>query len=232
MLRNMFVFVSFTVFAMACAGEDASNEKPNTPPTADAHLRPSNPAPGETVTVDATKSIDPDGDPLEYRIRVENPSGDVITQTRGRSSVKVRLEESGTYAVRVTATDVAGAESERTVEFQTVNRPPTANVRWRLSNDDGEPLVTGGGENSGLVATTESASELRARFDRIEDPDGHETTVHWEVRSSPNQLDNVELESNRWRSTFDTPGNYEIHGIIRDDYGATTDVAFDITLQE
>jgi hypothetical protein len=120
------------VVDVAGCGERSTG--PNAEPTASFSLTPGSPRAGETVTVDAGGSSDPDGRVASY----EWSFGDGTTA--GGETATHRYSAPGSYAVELTVTDDSG-ETDTRVQTVTVG---TATLDWRTAADwDGATNETG-----------------------------------------------------------------------------------------
>jgi len=79
-------------------------------PVASFTSSPTSPAPGQTITLDASSSYDPDGAIVSYRWDL---NGDGTTDASG-SVAQVRYSNAGTATVRLTVTDNSGLQNAAT----------------------------------------------------------------------------------------------------------------------
>jgi hypothetical protein len=77
---------------------------------------------GESITVDASGSTDPDGDSLRYEWDTD---GDGEFERTGGATVEVQFDETGTQTVVVRVRDEAGASSTATAEVRVESRART-----------------------------------------------------------------------------------------------------------
>lgn len=91
----------------------------NEDPIASFTFSPSSPTEGEAVTFDASSSLDRDGFISQYRWDWGDGTSPTISSS---SSVKHTFETAGSYSVRLTVRDDAGAEATETVTV-TVSAP-------------------------------------------------------------------------------------------------------------
>ena len=107
--------------ASATASTMVSVSSGNAVPDASFTVSPSTPEPGESATLDAAESADPDGSITSY----EWAFGDGTTATG--ESVTHTYEQTGEYTVTLTVTDDAGATdtNETTVSVQTAPEGPS-----------------------------------------------------------------------------------------------------------
>ncbi|WP_121823627.1 PKD domain-containing protein [Halostella salina] len=134
-------------------------ETSNTPPSAAFEYTPGDPAVGETVTLDASGSSDPDGSVVSYEWDVD---GDGSYERSGRT-VDYAFESAGDHPVTLRVTDDAGATDEvtDTVPVVELEGPEPS---FTISNP--EPML---GEAVTLDASGSS------------DPDGTVRAYEWDV---------------------------------------------------
>ncbi len=155
-------------------------------------------APGETLTFQGTRSLDPDGEIASW----EWDFGD---GTRGTGAVvRHAYAAPGTYPVRLTVRDDTGhAEAFDHAEATAfVNAPPVAEA--------GADIAAAPGDEVRLSAA--------ASFDR----DGTIAAYRWDFSDRDEPMDGAEVTR-----TFDAPGVYTAQLTVTDDSGATNGVAVD-----
>lgn len=84
----------------------------NTSPTAELTASPSSPSTGETVTLDASGTSDPDGSIAEYRWDVDGDG--TVDQTTTSATVDYSYSAAGTVEASVTVEDDDGATDQAT----------------------------------------------------------------------------------------------------------------------
>ena len=128
----------------------------NQGPTASFSVSPSNPAPGESATFDASGSSDPDGSISSYDWTIDgtSASGQTVTQT---------FQNEGFYTVQLTVTDDAGVSATTSQEL-TVGDPnlePSASITAPDFANPGETITLDGSGSS--------------------DPDGSISSYEWDL---------------------------------------------------
>ncbi len=98
----------------------------NAPPVARFVYTPTNPHVGDSVTLDASASYDPDGTIVKYEWDFDgdgtwDATGKIVTHT---------YSQAGTYTVRLRVTDNDGATdiTTKTVEVSTTDKPPVVQI--------------------------------------------------------------------------------------------------------
>jgi PKD repeat protein len=131
-------------------------EPPNDPPTAGFSYSPSDPEPGETVSL-VSESSDSDGEVVAHQWAV---NGEVVGE---QDSLDYAFEDPGEYFVNLTVTDDDDARNstERTVTVEAANEPPTVDVSANATTVDAGESVT---------FTADAA-----------DPDGEVVAYEWRV---------------------------------------------------
>jgi PKD repeat protein len=97
----------------------------NQPPEAQLTVTPSQPQPGENVTLNASGSTDPDGEIVEYRWDFDGD--DSIDATRNESTVTHSYDAAGSYVPTLTVVDDSGATTATSRDV-TVAEPLTCSV--------------------------------------------------------------------------------------------------------
>ena len=172
----------------------------NAPPEAVFEMRPSEPAPGEEITFDASPSSDPDGSLASYRWEfIERPNQDPFETTSGVTVSKAF--STGTYAVRLIVTDNRGASDTDVTTLTVGNRPPTAAFDANPPDPAvNEPVTFDGGQSR--------------------DPDGSIASYDWEIAKDDSET--VKSGTGRLLSyTFTDPAQYSVRLTVTDDEGAT-----------
>ena len=184
-----------------CRDELTLNVEGNAPPVCEAGPDATVEL-GETATLDARETADPDGDPLTYQWRIiERPEGSTATI----DAVTLRLttftpDEAGDYTIRITADD--GTDSCRDELVLSVTEPPNTPPECDAGPDQAVAL----GDEVALDASGSS------------DPDGDALVYQWRIIERPEgstaTIDAVTLK----RTTFtpDVLGLYTIRIIVDD----------------
>lgn len=170
----------------------------NAPPSASVTYEPSHPDPGEEVRLDASDSIDDDGEVIEYRWDLD--SDGEIDRVDGPTTSRT-FDELGDYAISVTVVDDDGATATAEVSVPVrENRPPTAALAV----------------NPGTVETDEV---VRLLAGESTDPDG--TIVEWAFDLNGDGTYDRITERPRATVTYADPGEYMVGLRVTDDDGAT-----------
>ncbi|ADZ71986.1 PKD domain-containing protein [Polymorphum gilvum] len=177
--------------------EDSLTVIVNAPPIADAGPDLIG-APGEDLTFQATRSVDPDGDVVAYDWDFKDgttASGPVVVHA---------FDKPGTYHVRLTVRDDTGHDNavDHDEAQVTINAEPVA---------EAGPDV--------LIAPGETA---RLDGSRSHDPDGTVTDYRWDFSDSDEPVFGAVAERR-----FDTPGVYTARLTISDDAGVDNSLAED-----
>lgn len=209
----------------ACGGPSSPQpSQPNAAPSARIGLDPSSPTIGEKVLVDASASKDPDGDTLQYLIRVEGPSGDEVARVdSSEGSLRFRADRKGTYLITATVTDEAGASSRTSRSLEPSNRAPIISASWVLAND-GKESASGSGDQG--VRAFGEFDRISVRIDDVRDPDGHEVdNVSWVVESSA-EPEYEERNPTRLKARLPEQVVYDIRAVVEDEYGKKGELEF------
>jgi len=172
----------------------------NTAPTASLTHSPSNPETGETVTLDASGSSDPDGDVVEYRWDVDGDG--TVDDITTISTYSHAYGSGGDYTARVTVVDNEGAEAQAqsTVQVASGNTAPAAD----LSHSPTNPSV---GETVTFDASGSS------------DPDGSIVEYRWDF-DGDGTVDNVTTIST-YSYAYGSSGDYDATVTVYDEDGAS-----------
>jgi hypothetical protein len=173
----------------------------NAAPTAAFSVDPAVPTAGETVSIDASGSADPDGSIASYEWTVDGRS------IGSGPSVEFGFESPGEHDVRLTVTDDDDAVTT-TSEAVTVNAPPVAVV--------GASTATPGVNET--VTLDASASE---------DADGDVETYEWDLDGDGTYDDATGVEA---EAAFDAAGTAVVGLRVSDDAGATNTTAVTLTV--
>ncbi|WP_026872606.1 PKD domain-containing protein [Inquilinus limosus] len=148
-------------------------------------------APGEKVVLDGSRSLDPDGDIVEYRWDFRDGS-----EAKGRVASH-SFDRPGIYDVRLAVTDDSG--HSEAVDYKeariTVNAAPVA--------DPGADLIAAPGD----VVRLSAANSY--------DPDGRVVSYRWDFSDDSAPVSSAQVER-----TFDAPGLYTARLTVVDDSGA------------
>jgi len=186
--------------ATAEAADTVQVMSANTAPTASLTHSPSNPETGETVTLDASGSSDPDGDVVEYRWDVDGDG--TVDDITTISTYSHAYGSGGDYTARVTVVDNEGAEAQAqsTVQVASGNTAPAAD----LSHSPTNPSV---GETVTFDASGSS------------DPDGSIVEYRWDF-DGDGTVDNVTTIST-YSYAYGSSGDYDATVTVYDEDGAS-----------
>ncbi|ELZ65080.1 peptidase, m36 (fungalysin) family protein [Haloferax prahovense DSM 18310] len=174
----------------------------NPTPTASLTASPSAIDEGQSITLDASDSSDPEGEALTYSWEVVSAPVDNAPTPSG-SGGDVTLTTPGEYTYEVTVTDRGGdGKSDTatvTVNVGDVNEAPTAEVEAFPSTiDEGQSVTLDASDSS--------------------DPEGSRLTYDWRVQSAP--VDNAPTPSGSGGDvTLTTPGEYTYEVTVTDRSG-------------
>jgi len=196
---------------------DAIVEAVNRPPTSEFTFSPSEPAAGETVTFDASPTVDPDGDGLA-RFHWTFPGAEPTTRA---TTVDRVFDEPGTYEVELAAVDEYGTVDPnpvtRTVEVaepvdQDENDRPEASLTL-------EPRTPYANRTATLSAAGSS------------DPDGDALVEYrWDIDAGEAfEADRVSTDP-RIDVTVEEPGAHTFAVEVADERGATDTASLTVTV--
>jgi len=179
----------------------------NDPPVADATVEPRDPLVGETVTLDASDSEDPENAIRSYEWDV----GDDGTVDATGETATVEFTEAGTRAVVLTVTDDGGAtDSLRTsVSVREPNETPSPAVAVSPST----PRV-------GRQVTLDASDSA--------DPDGSIAAYEWDLNGDGSR----DATGRRVTHVFDTAGTHDVQLTVTDGDGASASVTTAISVAE
>lgn len=174
-------------------------QQANEPPVATFEYSPTNPQLGETVSLNASASRDPDGDIVDYRWDLD---GDGQTDVEGSPSARVAYPRAGVYTVSLTVVDDDGATNTTTRQIQVAGtQPPEAALSVT-------PQTVTVGETITLDPTGSS------------DPDGQ--LASWELDTDGDGTYDESFDSpTTLRTGFGEPGTYEVTLRVTDTDGMT-----------
>ncbi|WP_069470985.1 PKD domain-containing protein [Candidatus Marithrix sp. Canyon 246] len=156
---------------------------------------------GNTVSLNASSSFDPDGSITAYQWSSSNGQA-----ANGKNS-QLTFPNPGTYEIILTVTDDKGAtnSTHKIITLNQQNQPPQAN--FTMSPNQGDAPLT--------VILNASSSF---------DPDGSITSYQWS--SSDGQAAN----SQNTQFIFNNPGTYTISLTVTDDKGETAQITKTVTV--
>lgn len=166
-----------------------------------------------TVWLDATGSVDPDGEIETYEWVIETPDGATLhPDCRRCGQAEFRADAVGTYEATVTVTDDDGATSEDTlyVEVQPVETPDV---------DLSAPDAVTEGEPVNVTATIDAGDADLARV---------------ELTKNGSELNSSELGGASATETFEVvldPGEHVLNATIVDRLGRTGTASTNVTVE-
>jgi len=180
----------------------------NDPPEAALTANPDRAEPGQSVTLDASGSSDPDGSLVEYRWDLDGDG--TVDTTTGSPTTSTSFTQAGDHNVGVTVLDGDGATDTATTTVAVqANQAPSAALT-------GSPSTAGTGETVSLDAsgsTDADGSIPEYRWDRDGDGTVERTT------SSPTAS-----------TSFGQSGEYDVAVTVVDDDGATDAATWTVTV--
>jgi RHS repeat-associated protein/uncharacterized repeat protein (TIGR01451 family) len=173
----------------------------NSPPVANAGPDQTIQA-GRTVTLDGSKSVDVDGDPLTFRWSVsDRPAGSTATLS-DPTAVRPTFfgDEVGTYVFQLIVNDGFVDSAPVTVSVTTENTPPVANAGPNQSVLVNNTVILDGSKSS--------------------DVDGNPITYRWALLSSPSNSTAHLIDPTAVNSSFiaDVKGTYVAELIVNDGF--------------
>jgi len=180
----------------------------NDPPDAALTVDPDPVEPGQSVTLDASESSDPDGSIVEYRWDLDGDG--TVDTTTGSPTTSTSFSQAGDHDVAVTVVDGEGATDAGTTTVTVrANRPPSAALT-------GSPSTAETGETVSLDAggsTDSDGSISEYRWDLDGDGTVERTT------SAPTAS-----------TSFGQSGEYDVAVTVVDDDGATDVATWTVTV--
>jgi hypothetical protein len=172
---------------------------------------------GETVTLDGTKSNDPDGDSLKFSwafvSRPSNSQAKIAEPNAAKTSFVADV--AGTYVVELTVDDGKGgtAKAQVKVTATAANRVPQA--------------------NAGTDQTVRVGATVPLDASKSSDPDGDPLKFSWAFVSRPNNSQAQIAEPNAAKTSFvaDVAGSYLVELTVDDGKGGSAKAQVKITAQ-
>jgi hypothetical protein len=139
---NLYVLLAFFLILTACDmfGGD-NNDDDNSPPNASVTANTTDPVVGDTVTLDASESSDPDGDKLTFSWTLETPDGS-NTALSAQTAVDPQFipDKSGNYTARLEVDDGSLTGSDD-LSLGVEDEPDSVTVKANLSTTDNGNLT-------------------------------------------------------------------------------------------
>ncbi len=177
-------------------------------PAAAFTIAPSTPAPGSSVSFDASGSTDPEGTITDYSWNFGD--GTPVQDAGGSAAVQHTFASRGTYTVALTVTNNYGQTSTST-HTVTVDDPPTATFT---------PSAT--------VVAPGATVNFEASASAPGGPDGAITSYTWNFGDGSAVADGG--GSADASHTFESPGTYTVTLTTTDDLGVSTTTTEQITV--
>lgn len=201
----------FLAVSMLFTCRETDSIEPNQSPVADAG-EDMDVQSGETVSLDATGSYDPDGDSLSFTWTLLNApdQSDVAIQYFDSVNARMIPDVSGVYTMRVTVSDNIDSDSDTVV----VN----------VTNPNGAPVA-----NAGFDAMVDLGTQFALNGNGT-DPNGDVITYSWSLISKP-QASTATIANPASRNTvivIDVHGTYVVRLTVSDGSLSGTD---DITIR-
>ncbi len=191
---------------------------PNQPPVANAGNNQTISLPVSSVTLDGSRSFDPDGTLSSYTwYQVSGPSASVISSANSSATVASQLI-AGQYTFQLTVTDNNGVRGVDQIVIivngasAKVNTPPVADA----------------GTNDTLLLPNNSFT-LNANGSK--DPDGTISSYQWQQISGPNTVKSSNMNVPQVAISDFQPGDYEFKLVVTDNEGATSTAMMKLTVE-
>jgi len=182
-------------------------EVASTAPTADFSIEPLSPKPNQEVTLDGTKSQDPNGAITDYEWEIKEADG--FSETTTGERVMRAWASEDTYDISLTVTDEEGKTGSVTKSITVYNEPPEPSITV-----ESDPVKTG---NSITIDASESS-----------DPDGSIVSYSWNVDYySETKTFSGKAIYSRWVE----PGTYPVELTVTDDGGKETSTTKEVTVE-
>lgn len=133
---------------------------------------------GYQIVLNGGPSFDGDGDPLTYSWQLlEKPASSAMgVDSANQSTLAIIPDVKGTYKLKLTVTDSAGAKGENVLTLLVNNKRPVANISTNAT-----PIA----QASAPVSRIPSGVEVLLRGSDSVDPDGETLTYFWDIVSRP-----------------------------------------------
>lgn len=191
---------------------------PNQPPVANAGNNQTITLPVNSVSLDGSRSFDPDGTLTGYSwIQVSGPSVSVIAAVNSGTTNASQLI-AGQYIFQLTVTDNNGLKNIDQITI-TVN-PSSGKVNM--------PPVADAG-SSDTVLLPNNSFTLNASGSR--DPDGSIASYQWQQISGPNTVKSSNMNVPQVAISDFQAGDYEFELIVTDNEGATSTATMKLTVE-
>jgi ribosomal protein L14 len=182
------------------------NPAPNQPPVANAGADQTITLPVNSLTLNGSASIDPDGTIVSYSwVKISGPASGTIVSAAGATTVVNSLVQ-GTYSFKLTVTDNSGATDTDTVKITVnaaANQPPVANA----------------GTSKTITLPTNSVS---LDGTKSADPDGTIASYKWSEVSGPSAATITSGTTATPTVSSLVAGTYIFQLIVTDNSGATS----------
>ncbi|HEY8973056.1 MAG TPA: putative Ig domain-containing protein, partial [Burkholderiaceae bacterium] len=170
------------------------------------------------VTIDASATADPDGDPVDVTFDIVAPAGSTATLSVAGRTARFSPDLLGTYVVRVHGTDGRGASFESDYPFDASDRAPISTVAVTPTftatplQMPSVPVTVGA--NIGLDATATT------------DPDGDPVTVTFELTQPASSTAALSVNGRAAHFSPDVLGAYEVRVRGIDGRGASFETRY------
>lgn len=175
---------------------------------------------GANLTLDASASADPDGDPLTVSFEfVAKPAGSTASLSTTGSTAGFVPERAGTYKVKAIGSDGRGARFEATYVFVADNSPPVASTQVSVQFT---PVASTWTSQSVTVGSSVSVDASGST-----DPDGDPVTVNFGLIERPTGSSATLSTASRTASFVpDVPGTFKVKVAGADSHGASFDSTY------
>ncbi|HZL09950.1 MAG TPA: PKD domain-containing protein [Prolixibacteraceae bacterium] len=199
----------------------AVNVNMNQAPIANAGPDKTLTLPQNSLQLDGSDSIDPDGTIVSFDWSLTSgPTGSADISNPDNEITQVTFKQVGTYEFKLIVTDNKGLSDSATATvtvLQAENKPPIANATAKPTS---------------LVLVPEQQFTVQLDGSGSTDPDGSIKSFLWTLSSGPTSVTIVSPDSSISTVEFSQPGNYNFTLTVTDDRGKTDSATTPVTVTQ